>query len=216
MRARTVIAPLALLAAAAATTAYAAKPPGKNLTISAKPNPVVFGHTTVISGKLTGQAHAGKTVRLRTDPFPFGSFSNDGTATTDAQGDYTFSQQPTVNTRYQVAQGPTESSIITVGVRIRVSIRLSDRTPEAGTRVRFHGRACPKHDGALVKIQRRTKTKRWRTVRETHTVALDANCSKYSRRVRINRDGTYRVVVVSGDADHMNGISRRRFINAHA
>ncbi len=213
MRARTVITALVVIAALAGTGAYAAKP-SKKITASASPNPVVFGQATVISGKLTGPGHAGKTVRLNADPFPFGSFSNDGTTTTDAQGDYSFTRTPTVNTRYQVSQGGTQSSIVTVGVRIRTSIRLSDRTPEAGTRVRFRGRACPEHDGALVKIQRRTTTKRWHTVRETHLVAFTSECSKYSKRVRVRRDGTYRVVVVA-DADHRNG-SRRRFIDVHA
>ena len=36
--------------------------------------------------------------------------------------------------------------------------------------------------------------------------------STYSRRVRVFRDGVYRVKV-AGDADHVNGFSRARSIN---
>lgn len=38
--------------------------------------------------------------------------------------------------------------------------------------------------------------------------------STYSRRVRVSRDGVYRVKV-AGDTDHVNGISRLRTLTAH-
>src|SRR5215211_4940219 len=209
MRFRTAILTLVPLAAVVATATSAAKPPGNqhNLTIDAKPNPVVFGHATVISGKLTGQGHANKMVKLSAAPFPYTNFSNAGTDATDAQGDYSFSQTPQRNTRYQVSQGNTKSAFETVLVRIRTSLKLSDRTPEAGTRVRFSGKACPQHDGALVKIQRRTQTKEWRTLRRTHLLESPTDCSTYRKRLRPRHDGTFRVVVVSGDANYANGIS---------
>jgi hypothetical protein len=109
-----------------------------------------------------------------------------------------------------------------VGVRIAVSRTVSDRTPAVGQRVRFRGRACPQHDGALGRIQRLNQTtRRWRTVRRTslrdHNPGQDTrNCSRYRRTFRVFRDGTYRVVVISPHGDHQDGISRRIRLDAHS
>ena len=180
------------------------------LSIAAKPNPVVYGRSTVISGRLTGQNKSGQNVVLREDPYPFAALANTGSATTDAQGDYSFTRRPLVSTRFQVRQGSTDSAVVTVGVRIRTGLSVSDRTPRPGQVVRFSGRACPEHDGAVVRIQKLTR-RGWVTVRRT--LLRDAGtCSVYSRRLAVRRDGTYRAVV-RGDADHLSGISRRRTLD---
>src|SRR5215211_1803073 len=138
------------------------------LTIAARPNPVVFFRTTSVFGRYRARNNASRTIGLQRDRWPFeGNWVNAGTDTTDAQGDYSFTARPPVNTRYRTRRSGTNlfSVPVTVGVRIRVSRAVSDRTPEVGQRVRFRGRACPQHDGALVRIQRRTSTGGWRTVR---------------------------------------------------
>lgn len=207
-----------LALAAGLPVAMAAPKPTKTVTIDrAKPNPVVFGRSVAFSGRLTGSGKAGKTIQLRADPFPYdGNFKNVATAVTNAAGKWTATDKPTVNTNYRARQGSTESAIVTERVRIRVSLRLSDSTPAAGQRVRFRGRACPQHDGKTVRIQRRTASGKWRTKRRTTLRDIPGStCSKYSKRFRVFSDGTYRAVVVSGDADHANGISRRRHIDVH-
>jgi hypothetical protein len=202
-----------LLAFPAAASAQK-KQPG-NLTISASAETVKFGRSVTLSGKLTGPKSDNKTVTLREDPFPFLVFEDVGTTPTNAQGDYTFTRAPTLNTRYQTRQGGNESQIVTVSVRPAISLRLSDRTPAAGRRVRFSGRVCPAHDGALLEIQRRTAPKRWRTVRrQTLADAPGTTCSTYARRVRVRRDGLYRSFL-PGDADHAAGNSRPRRIDVH-
>jgi hypothetical protein len=192
-------------------------PGGVGLTVAAKPNPVVFGRSVALSGRLTGRNNSGKTVQLQADAFPYeGNFLNVGSDATSTSGAWATTHRPAVNTRYRSRQGSTVSAFLLVRVRIRTSLRLSDRTPRAGRRVRFYGRACPQHDGARVRIQRRTRTRRWRTVRRTRLRDIPGStCSRYSRRARIFRDGTFRAVVVSPDADHANGISRRRRIDVH-
>ncbi|MDQ3644445.1 MAG: hypothetical protein M3356_02920 [Actinomycetota bacterium] len=190
---------------------------GSDLTIAAQPNPTVFRRATVISGSLKGPNNAGKTVSLRQDAFPFGSFDKIvATTTTDAKGDYTFTRRPARNTTYQavantgVIYNPGEvSPEVLVKVRIRMSLRVSDRTPRVGQLVRFRGRACPAHDGLTVRIQRKTP-RGFRTVRRTKLRAA-ARCSVYTRRLRIFRDGRYRVT--SDDRDHARGFSRSRFLN---
>jgi len=189
------------------------KPPpgGADLTIAAQPNPTVFQRATVISGSLKGPDNAGKTVVLRQDEFPFGTDVKDGpTATTDAKGDYAFNRRPARNTSYQAVVGTTVSAAVIVNVRIRMSLRVSDATPRVGQLVRFRGRACPAHNGLRVRIQRKTATGTFQTVRRT-TLRGATGCSAYTRRFRVYRDGTYRVT--SDDADHARGFSRTRFLN---
>ena len=101
---------IALLVPLAATAAK--KPPkpdqGPNpdLTIAADPNPVPFGKTTTISGRLRGQDNAGKTVELGENPYPFREGNNPfrrvAETTTDANGDYSFTVTPELNTNYRV------------------------------------------------------------------------------------------------------------------
>jgi hypothetical protein len=183
-----------------------------NLTLAAQPTTVVFGRSTTLSGKLTGNNNAARQVTLRSDPFPFDTFDNAGTATTNAQGDYALAQRPNVNTRYQARSGNEESAIVTVLVRPSVSLRLSDSTPRRGQRVRFSGRICPEHDGSRVAIQRRTRAGFRTLARATLRDVPGATCSSYRRRLRVFRDGTYRTVL-RGHADHATGISPRRRAN---
>jgi hypothetical protein len=203
------------VALGAVPLAQGAKPPpnAKGLTITVAPNPVVFGRATVVSGRLTGKKHAGQTVSLQSDPYPFGTFAPVATAATNASGDVSFQQRPRVNTRYLLRQGGTTSAVLTVLVRFRTTIHVSDSTPAAGRRVRFSGRACPAHVGGRVAVQRRTHTGAWSTVRRTRLKSA-TRCSVYATRLRVRRDATYRTVVAR-DAAHARGISARRRVNVH-
>ena len=186
------------------------------LSLGARPNPVVYGSSTVLSGRLTGPGNqGGETIALQSDPFPFGAFSGDGAnATTNNAGNYSFTRRPLVNTRYRARRGGTLSPVVNVFVRTRVSLRVSDSTPASGQRVRFSGRACPTHDGLAVAIQRRSVGGRvYRTVRRT-TLQPATRCSVYRRTFRVFRDGVYRTVVAA-HTDHARGFSGRRVLNAH-
>ena len=198
---------------AAVTAQKPPKQPGQ-LSLSGAPNPVKFGKSVTISGKLTGPGKANKDVTLSEDPFPFDDLTMVGTATVDEHGDYSFVRNPSVNTLYQARQGGLESEILTVSVSPRVSLRVGDRTPAAGKRVRFSGRVCPQHDGASLAIQRRRAPKRWRTVARVVTADAGGECSTYSRRRRVRRDDVYRTFF-SGDADHAAASSRARRIDVH-
>lgn len=205
---------LVCVAIPAAVTAQ--KPPKQagHLSLSAAPSPVKFGASVTLSGNLTGPNKPGKAVTLSEDPFPDDAFAKVGTATVDAQGNYSFARSPTVNTRYRARQGGLESEILAVTVSPRVSLRVGDRTPAAGKRIRFSGRICPQHDGTSLAIQRRKAPKQWRTVRRVITAGASEGCSTYSRRVRVRRDSIYRTFF-SADADHAASSSRARRINVH-
>jgi len=189
-----------------------------NLSLGADPNPVVFGRTAALAGRLTGPNNSGQTITLQRDRFPYeGTFVTGATATTNSAGYFSFTGRPPVNTRYRVRRGGVLGPTVTVGVRIRVSRRVSDATPRRGQRIRFRGRACPQHDGALVGIQRFSGTlRRYRTIRRTRLRNIvGSRCSRYSRRFRVFRDGTYRVKVRTPHGDHLSGFSRRRRIDVH-
>jgi hypothetical protein len=208
---------LAALAALTAPAVQAAKPAAKNLTIAATPTTVKFGHAVTLSGKLNGANNSGRPVTVEKDPFPFDNvFTAVGApVTTNAQGEWTSSDNPTVNTHYRARSGNAESRVLDVSVRPAISLRLSDYTPKAGTLVRFFGRFCPERDGTRVGLQRRVSPNQWRTLRRPMLKDIaGSTCSSYSKLLRVRRDGAYRVHYF-GAADLVAGNSRVRRANAH-
>jgi hypothetical protein len=206
------IAATALVAVAA--PALGAKPEPKNLTITGTPTTIKFGGTATLGGKLSGANNANRPVIVEQDPFPLDTFANAGTTTTNATGDWLLGVKPTVNTRYQARSGNADSKTVDVLVRPAISLRLSDRTPARGQRVRFAGKLCPEHDGVAVALQRRTATG-WRTVaKPVLKDVAGATCSSYAKRLRVRRNSAYRTRFL-GDADHVAGNSRVRRAAVH-
>jgi hypothetical protein len=185
-----------------------------NLTISAAPNPVLFGRSVTISGRLRGNDNGGKTIELQHDPYPFATEYNPkptATTTTQADGDYSFTVRPEVRTNYRTVakiEPEARSDNQTVGVKVRITRRVSDNTPRRGQVVTFTGTVTPAHDGRTVYIQRRRSTGSWRTVATTRLKDDGASRSVYRRGLRINRDGTYRVKI-NTHADHTGNKTRR-------
>jgi hypothetical protein len=204
------------------TLAAGQAPPGGNaVTIAANPPSVLFGQATTITGQVTGNGNGGVQVTLQSKPAPpvtGANFTDVATATTDASGNYTFTQIPELNTQYQVeakASPKVTSPVITVNVRKIVTFKLSDSTPKRGSGVRFSGTVKPAHDGLFALIQKRTKTGKFSTVAKAQLKASKTvGISKYSKRLRIRRSGVYRVRVAA-DADHARGTSRKRRIRVH-
>jgi len=196
-------------------------PPGgaTGITIAAKPAIVVFTGATTLSGRLAG-AKAGVVVRLEQDstrPYGDGYTPTGNTLAVANNGMYSFTVKPLLNTQYRVvaqAAPPVTSAATLVRVRMRVGLTVSDLTPARGSRVRFSGSVSPAHDGRTVSIQKRSPSGRFMTVARTTLRDAGEAKSTYSRRVRVSRDGVYRVKV-AGDADHVNGISRLRAVTVH-
>ena len=184
---------------------------------------ITYGRTAAVSGRLTGRNHGNRPVGLQRNPWPFRAFVDARRVTrTTSNGSYSFTVRPTRHTRYRVVS-PQPATIydtllrspeVLILVRLRVGIRVSDSTPHRGQRVRFFGSVAPKHNGRRVFVQRRRRDGRWRTVARTVTRNAPGNQSRYSKRVRIFRNGIYRVRV-RGHADHRTGTSRTRAIRVH-
>ena len=215
-----------LLVAAAGATASNHKPnqgggnTGANaITLAASPNPVRFGSFVTLSGRLTGSGNGGKTVTLQADPYPFADngFDDKGTKVTATNGTYSFAQAPGVNTRYRVVASTAPkvtSPIVTVRVAYRVGLTVSDSTPRRGSLVRFSGSVGPRKDGSTAFIQKRRSDGRFVTVARATLRAATATRSAYSKRIRVNSSGTYRVRV-TGDAAHVAGNSRTRTLSVN-
>ena len=198
--------------------------PQNAVTIAAAPTTVTFGRPTTISGQVSGPNNAGQQVTLEQNPYPFtAGFSNTTvTAVTNATGGYTLTVNPSVNTRYRVTvktSPPVTSPEVLVNVRPSISLKLSDSTPRFGQLVRFSGFVLPAHNGKVVQIQRRTATGGWRTVgRATLVATTPVNGvarSKYAKRIRVSRRGTYRTRLAPADGDHVTGYSARRTARPH-
>jgi hypothetical protein len=213
-----------ILLVVCAGPAVAAKPPkppkgNSNLTIKSSAVSVTFGRTVTLSGTSKNIA-SGTAVEVQENPYPYTGFKPTGkTAVVDPAGNWSIAGiAPQSNTQYRVAaktSPPVQSAAVSVHVGLRVSFRVGDSTPKRGTRVRFFGTVAPAHDGKPVLIQRKTATGSWRTVSRTTLLDNGTATSKYSKKLRIRRNGTYRVIAESLDQAIDNGTSRSRTLRVH-
>src|SRR5207245_3996836 len=177
-----------------------------SVTIAAAPNPILYGNSVAISGKLTASTPAGVSVTLKAAPYPYTSFVQLATATTDIQGVYQFAQSPKLNTEYRVmakSKSQATSTTLLVQVRTRVSLRLSTPTPAVGARVRFSGSVTPAHDGQMVLIQRRSRTGTFVTVATATLLHTE------HRRVDLPQDHTHQ------SKRHLSGDQAARCRSSH-
>jgi hypothetical protein len=201
------------------TTTATGAPPASGVTIAATPPVVTFGKPVTIAGQVAGRP--GEKLQLEQSPFPYTDpFKNDAQGTADAAANYTFQVTPALNTRYHVTakSPPATSADVTVLVRTKVRLRLGDKTPARGARVRFKGSVLPAHDGSVVRIQRRKRGSGWRTIASpvlaTAAPLNGVARSKYSKRIRIGHSGDYRTVMPA-HGDHARGKSGKRHANVH-
>jgi len=201
------------------------KPPGgggaASLSLDARPSTVLFGDAVTVNGRLNGTASDANTlIRLEADTTrPYGDAYTPTGLTTRTQngGRYTFTVKPALNSQYRVgaeSTPPLTSQPRLVLVRLKVGFVVADTTPRRGQRVRFRGTVAPQHDGRRALIQKQTSTGGFRTVARARLVDAGEQLSRYSKRIRIRRDGVYRVKV-AGDDDHVDGSSALRTLDVH-
>ena len=189
------------------------------LSIVAAPTVVKFVGTTIVAGQLTGTGNANVKVTLQARGFPFSSsFGNVGNAqVTDGNGSYRFTVSPLLlATQFRVVASTkpaATSPIVSVGVRVIVTVHLTTAHPRHGHRYRIFGSVQPPHPGGLVSIQRKTATGRWVVVKRTVVRARNSSRSVYSAHLNASHSRTLRVFVRPGDGDHLSGVSAETHVS---
>jgi hypothetical protein len=212
MRIRLIAAAAVALLLVIAATSQAQKPPkAGSVTLTASAASVTYSTPVTLTGKVKG-AKAGVVVSLERRAADATAFVPAGTATTDGTGSYTFTQRPAKSSVFRATAAttpPATSADTPVAVAPLVGLKVSDATPRKGQRVRFSGTVRPQHDGTRVAIQRKKADGTWATVKTAVLRDAGSAFSRYSKRFRIRRTGTYRTVIAA-HADHAEGVSRER------
>src|SRR5215210_6875351 len=179
------------------------------VTLGASPNPIRPGTGTTLAGTLSGTGNAGRRIVLQSNPWPYtqGFQNASNEQVTNAQGGFSFPVLSVpFNTQYRV-QMPERpqvvSPIVTVGVKPYVRTRVSRHRVRRGRRVRFSGSVRPGRTGAQIAIQKK-RDGRWVTINGT----IVRSGGSYSRRVKINRGGTFRVWTGVADQQYANNHGR--------
>jgi hypothetical protein len=209
---RLVIAAIVLtvaVALAVASEGEAQKPPKPGAaTLKASAQQVTFSQPVALTGKVKG-AKQPVTVTIERRAADAAAFVPAGTVTSDANGDFAFADRPSKSSVYKATAGTATSPDVAVAVAPLVGLKVGDATPRKGQRVRFKGTVRPQHDGTRVAIQRKRADGTWVTVRSPLLRDAGSTYSRYSKRIRIRRSGTYRTVIAA-HADHAEGVSRER------
>ena len=217
MRIRLIAAAAIALLLVIAATSQAQKPPkAGSVTLTASAASVTYSTPVTLTGKVKG-AKAGVVVSLERRAADGTAFVPAGTATTDGTGSYTFTQRPAKSSVFRATAAttpPATSADTPVAVAPLVGLKVSDATPRKGQRVRFSGTVRPQHDGTRVAIQRKKADGTWATVKTAVLRDAGSAFSRYSKRFRIRRTGTYRTVIAA-HADHAEGVSRERTLTVH-
>ena len=99
--------------------------PAATVTLSAATQTITYGNSTSLSGAVSNQL-VNEPVTLTAQPYGKGTQSL-ATATTQANGAFTFSVSPTIQTSYLAHWRTTNSNPVTVNVAPRVGLGLSGR-----------------------------------------------------------------------------------------
>jgi uncharacterized protein YegP (UPF0339 family) len=171
------------------------------VTLSARARRVVFGRAVMLSGRVpTGLS--GESVTLFAAAFRKGSPRAVATVVTGPGGVWRWPARPRIRTSYTASWNGVTSRAMRIGVRPAVSFRRVGRA-RFTTRVR----AARSFAGRVAKLQRRTSTGSWRTVKR---VRLNRRSAAVFR-ARL-RPGTSRLRVVisinQAGPGYLAGISR--------
>jgi hypothetical protein len=187
------------------------------LTIAASADPIVFGGSVVISGKLEGGASQPVTLMARTAREQ--SFTPIAEVTTNGSGEYSFPAQAPVNsTFYRVVAHksvcpppkpgePTcdlvrlarrvSSAVLYEGVKDVLTAQVSATSIPAGSAVVFSGTVAPDHTGHVVYLERRNASINGFHVVQVATIGASSTYS-ISHRIYDTHSQVFRVYIPGG------------------
>jgi hypothetical protein len=196
-----------LLGAPAAASAATVTAPEVVIGAHLYPRPFGLAYTygqLRVPESTPSSAVAGQTVALYASGFPFTSWTQVATLTTDFEGYFTYHAAIGQNTAYRAiwqAATPVQSRDRIVKLPLR--LRLNARRGRGGL-ITFGGNAFPSHPGARVLIQRMNSRGRFATVSR----ATLLSSSRFRQRVRLKgRSGLFRALF-AGDGQFGIGASR--------
>lgn len=123
------------------------------LTIQVSADPIAFGESVTISGKLEGGA--GQFVTLLARGRHQHGFARIAQVQANGAGEYSFpAQSPINNTFYRVRSAHEASAVLYEGVKDVLSAQVSASAVQAGQAVTFTGTVAPDHTGHAIYLER--------------------------------------------------------------
>jgi hypothetical protein len=129
----------------------ASQPQNPQLTIGGSPDPLTYGQQVTISGTVAGAANQPVKLLAFTQK---GGLSVVAEGTTEANGDYTFIEEPLENTYYDVTGANERSTTLFVGVAFTLSFQAPPATAQAGEQLTFSGTLTGAPEGQVVFLER--------------------------------------------------------------
>lgn len=188
-------------------------------TLSFAPNPVPYGGTLIVAGRLSGAAPAGTAVAVEVRPFPFsGAWRQVGPNEVVAgDGRYRFNVPSLlITSQVRVVTRSGERIVVSGSGTAFSSMRVGLLAPQRrrGGFVVLRGSVRPASPGATASLQRRAPSGRWiRVTRRAVSVVAGKASYRFVLR-RPSRSADVRVVVTPNDGGaHVRGVSRARFVS---
>jgi hypothetical protein len=188
-------------------------------TLAADHDPVTYGGSVRLSGKLAGSKTSGVRVRLQTTAFPYNNpFADFGNAlVSDSRGRYTFNiPAVTATTRALVVVDGLPSFVSpTVTIRSAARAGITSITRRSGGRVTIRGRVIPATARGVAALQRQSAKGTWLPLKRArvgsdgrYTITLRARRAAMSvRTIGLPHDGGAHV---SGTSRTVKIAARRR------
>jgi hypothetical protein len=123
------------------------------LTIQSSADPVAAAESVTITGAASGAKDQPVALLARTPGHPFAVVAS---ATTDGEGNYSFTVAPAQSTTYLVATASESSSELFEGVRYTLTPAPMPQTIQAGRPTSFSGTILGAHEGQVVYLQRQS------------------------------------------------------------
>lgn len=179
-----------------------------NLTITSSADPIPYGSSVTISGKVAGGKETPVTLLAR--GVKQTGFAPVAVIKTDASGNYTFpAQSPLVNTLYKVKGATATSAVLYEGVKDILTPEPVPTTVAAGQTVTFAGAVSPDRSGHLIYLERENASGNGFHVVDVAVIeaGTTATTSKYKIEYQDYTTGVYRIKI-PGDAENSGAVSQ--------
>jgi hypothetical protein len=183
------------------------------VSLAATPNPIRAGHSTILSGVLSGTGNANRQVQLQVNTWPYtaGFQPAPNNQVTDANGHFAFPiLSVDVNTQYRVlmpAKPNVVSPIVVLGTTVRVTRHAKVHRGVRRGRIHFWGTVRTSHGASLVVVIQKRRSGAWINIAQSGARDTGKGFARYSTRIRQKHGGRYRVVVLDATGAHAPSVS---------